>query len=117
MRRLFLFTGIIAAASGISWALKAQQKTPFSSGSFKIGVPPVKLYKLELTIEDWSARINQLEYIKIILRQSDLPAKEVALITDSVLIPFQTQITNQINQQLALEKASQLKKDTTKPKK
>lgn len=106
MRRLFLFTGIIAAASGISWVLKAQQKTP-----------PVKLYKLELTIEDWSARINQLEYIKIKLRQSDLPAKEVALITDSVLIPFQTQITNQINQQLALEKASQLKKDTTKPKK
>lgn len=76
-----------------------------------------KTYKVELTLDQWSARVNQLEYVKQQIRQSDLPSKQVALITDSVLIPLQAEISQQIQKQIADEKAAQLKKDTTKPKK
>jgi hypothetical protein len=76
-----------------------------------------KTYSVSMTLEQWSMRINQLEYIKQQLRQSDLPSKQVALITDSVLSPIQSEISQQVQKQLTDEKAAQMKKDSTKPKK
>lgn len=104
MKRLVLFLGIIIATAAITWALPERKQPP-------------KLYPVSLTIEEWSAKINYLEYVKNSLRKSDLPSKEVALITDSIIIPFQNQIATQIQSQVAQEKAAQQKKDTTsKPK-
>ena len=109
MKRLALFLGTIALVSAITVHLKAEYKKEHRQ--------PPKLYPVSLTIEEWSTKLNYLEYVKASLRKSDLPSKEVALITDSILIPFQTQISQQIQSQLAQEKAAQQKKDTTKPKK
>lgn len=75
-----------------------------------------KTYSVSMTLEQWSARVNQLEYIKQQIRQSDLPSKQVALITDSVLSPMQNEISQQVQKQLAQEQ-SQSKKDSTRPKK
>lgn len=44
----------------------------------------------------WILRINQLSYVAQKLRQSDLPSKEVALITDSVLTAFQIELYQQV---------------------
>lgn len=78
---------------------------------------PKKTYKVELTAEEWSAKLGHLEYIANALRKSDLPSKEVALITDSAITPLANEITRQVNYQMNLEKAQQQKQDTTKPKK
>lgn len=104
MSRLFLFAGIIIAITGLTWAFKvsAQQKQN-----------PNKLYEVKLTLTDWSTKIQYLEYIKNQLRQSDLPSKQVAFMSDSLITPFETSISTQINQQLAEEQ----RKDTVKPKK
>lgn len=72
-----------------------------------------KTYPVSLTIEKWSAYLQGIEYTKQQLRQSDLPSKQVALITDSVLTPMQVEITTQVQQ---LMKAEQKQVDTTKPK-
>lgn len=89
-------------ASGITWALKAQQKVED------------KKYKVEMTVQEWATKVNYLEYIKNQLRQSDIPSKQVAFISDSLLTPFQSEITKQIQFQLASEQ----RRDTiTKPKK
>ncbi len=114
MKRVLLFLGITVAISQITWMLKAQSSHQMDI-SYK--PQPPKLYPVSLTIEDWSLKINYLEYVKNSLRKSDLPSKEVALITDSILIPFQATISQQVQSQLAQEKAAQQKKDTTKPKK
>jgi hypothetical protein len=109
MKRVLLFLGTIALVSVITVHLQAEYK--------KERRMPPKLYPVSLTIEEWSLKVNYLEYVKNSLRKSDLPSKEVALITDSILIPFQAAISQQIQSQLAQEKAAQQKKDTTKPKK
>ena len=104
MKRFILFLGITVAISAITLALPEKKQPP-------------KLYPVSLTIDEWSLKINYLEYVKNTLRKSDLPSKDVALITDSILIPFQQTISQQVQAQLAQEKAVQQKKDTTKPKK
>lgn len=107
MKRPLLFIGTIALVSVITMHLQAEYKKEHKQ--------PPKLYPVSLTIDEWSLKINYLEYVKNSLRKSDLPSKEVALITDSILIPFQATISQQIQSQLAQEKAAQQKKDTTKP--
>lgn len=72
-----------------------------------------KTYKVEAPIEFWIQISNGIEFTKNNLKTSDLPSKTVTLINDSLFVPFQTEISRQINEQIALEK----KKDTTKPKK
>ena len=72
-----------------------------------------KTYKVEAPIEFWIQITNGIEFTKNNLKISDLPSKTVTLINDSLFVPFQTEISRQINEQIALEK----KKDTTKPKK
>ena len=90
-------------ASGITWALKAQQKTD-----------PNKVYEVKLTLNEWSNKLQYLDIVKQQLRLSDLPSKQVAFISDSLLTPFQSEITKQIQFQLASEQ----RRDTiTKPKK
>ena len=101
-KKSFLYAGILIGAVGITWALKAQQKAED------------KKYKVEMTVQEWSIKLQYLDYVKQQLRVSDLPSKQVAFISDSLITPFQSQITQQIQFQLASE---QRRDTTTKPKK
>lgn len=105
MKRFFLFLGITVLASAITWALKAQQNSP------------EKKYTVSLPLNNWVVITQQLEYIKGQLRQSDLPSKNVAYLSDSLLTPIQSVIGMQVNAQLEAEKPkSEVKKDSTKTK-
>lgn len=74
-----------------------------------------KTYKVEMPLDFWIQLTNGLEFTKNNLKTSDLPSKTVTLISDSLFTPIQTEVSRQINAQLAAEQ----KKDstTTKPKK
>ena len=102
-KKSFLYAGILIGAVGITWALKAQQK-----------VDPNKVYEVKLTLNEWSNKLQYLDIVKQQLRNSDLPSKQVAFISDSLLTPFQSEITKQIQFQLASE---QRRDTTSKPKK
>lgn len=65
---------------------------------------PPKLYNVSLPLEEWSKHIQGIEITKIQLRNSDLPAKQVTYITDSILTPIQVSISQQVNATLAAEK-------------
>ena len=68
-----------------------------------------KPYKVELPLEAWQQHLNGLSYIQAQLRQSDLPSKQVAFITDSIIAPLQKDIVTQVQ--------AQLPKDSTNKKK
>jgi len=101
MRRTLLFIGILVAASAWTWAIKVTYP------------PPEKKYSVTLPLQNWVQITNELEYIKGQLKQTDLPAKQVAFMSDSLLTPLQSVIGTQVNAQLQLEQ----KKDSTKPRK
>lgn len=101
MKRLVLFLGITIVASAITWALKAQQR------------PVEKKYSVSLTLNEWVVIQQKIEFIKDQLRQTDLPSKNVAYMSDSLLTPIKNIIGLQVNAQLEAEKP----KDSTKPKK
>lgn len=102
MKRLVLFLSITMAASAITWALKAQQKTPD------------KRYSVSLTLNEWVLLTQKIDFIKNQLRQSDLPSKNVAYLSDSLLTPIQALIGSQVNAQLEAERPKpEVKKDTT----
>lgn len=107
MKRPALFFAIIISATVITGVLKAQQK------------PQEKTYTVALTYQGWLQLTQQIELVKGQLRQSDLPSKNVAYLSDSLLTPIQSVIGFQVGRQLDAEKAAQQKKDTTisKPKK
>jgi hypothetical protein len=106
MKRIILFLGTIALVSVITFHLQAEYKKEHKQ--------PPKLYKVEQSIEWWSRTINALEAAKTQLKQSDLPSKNVAYLTDSLMIPIQMEITKQVQDQLNAEtKAAQQKKDST----
>lgn len=106
MKRLTLFFVITVAVSAITWALKAQQITP------------EKKYNVSLPLNNWIKITQELEFIKSQLRQSDLPAKQVAYMSDSLLTTIQSTIGIQVNAQMEAEKPKpEVKKDSTKPKK
>lgn len=104
MRRSLLFIFLLIVASAWTWAIKVTYP------------PPEKKYTVTLPLQGWIQVINELEYIKNQLRQSDLPSKQVAFMSDSLLTPLQSTIGQQVNMQMAAEKPIQ-KSDTTKPKK
>lgn len=104
MKRLQLFLAVIVIVSVSIWALKAQTKPK----------QPPKTYKVELTIEQWNGVLMGIENVKNRLKVSDMPAKEVTAINDSLLTLIQAEFTQQINVQLASEKP---KKDSTSKKK
>lgn len=90
MKRVLLFTGILVLVSGITMAFKEYQAR--------------KNYSVSLPLEEWSKHIQGIEIAKVQLRNSDLPAKEVTYITDSILTPIQVSISQQVNATLAAEK-------------
>ncbi|SRR6266496_615597 len=101
MRRLFLFTFLLIAASAWTWAIKITYP------------PPAERYSVTLPLQNWVQITNELEYIKGQLKQSDLPAKQVAFMSDSLLTPLQSIIGTQVNAALQAEQ----KKDSTNHKK
>lgn len=105
MQRLSIFLVIIILTASITWMAKAQQK------------PPEKKYNVSQTIDWWQHTLNVMEHAKTQLKQSDLPSKNVAFMSDSLLTPIQLEVTKQIQDQLNAERAVQQKKDTSKPKK
>jgi hypothetical protein len=105
MNRLVLFFGIIISITVITWTLKAQQR------------PPEKKYPVSLTLNNWIQITQELDYIKSQLRQSDLPSKQVAYMSDSLLSPIQSTIGLQVNALLEAEKPKpEVKKDSAKHK-
>lgn len=106
MKRLVLFLGITIAISAVTWALKAQTK------------PKEKIYTVSLPLNGWIQLTQQLDLVKTQLRQSDIPSRNVAFISDSLLTPIQALIGSQVNAQLEAEKPkAEFKKDSTSKKK
>lgn len=104
MKRVLVFIAVITIVSGLTWALKAQQKPP----------QPPKTYSVTLTREQWSLVLNGLETIKNSVKVSNMPAKESTFISDSLITIYQTEFVRQINTQLEAERPNpEVKKDTT----
>jgi hypothetical protein len=78
-----------------------------------------KAYTLSLSYNEWVKMSNGLQYTIERIRQSDLPARDVSLITDSVLVPLITHIGTQIPPQLEADKkaADSANKKQQTPKK
>lgn len=74
-----------------------------------------KKYTVTMTLNEWLYYSNGFRYTAEKLRQSDLPSKDVALITDSVFAPFLNIVSVQITQQQEAEKKN--KPDSTGKKK
>ncbi len=100
-KKAFLYAGIFIGAVGITWALKAQQKTSD------------KIYSVSLPLSKWIEISNRLEAVKDVVRQSDVQARQATFVCDSILSTLQNVIGQQVNQQLASEQ----RKDTSKTKK
>jgi hypothetical protein len=109
MKRIILFLGTIALVSVVTMHLQAEY--------IKQHPQPPKLYRVEQSIEWWVRTINAIDAAKAQLKQSDLPSKNVAFLTDSLLVPIQGEITKQVQDQLNAEAKAQQKKDSAKPKK
>lgn len=58
-----------------------------------------KTYKVELKMNDWVKYSNGLETVKAYLNQSDLPARTVKELTDSIINPLKREIVNQVSKQ------------------
>lgn len=107
MKRLLVFTCILTLIAATTWVLQAQTKPNKE-----------KQYTVSLPLKGWIQLTQQLDLVKNQLRQSDLPSKNVAYLSDSLLTPIQALIGSQVNAQLEAEKPkAEVKKDTTKPKK
>lgn len=59
-----------------------------------------KLYTVSFTEQEWNQRLYGLELIKGELKRSDLPAKNVAYMTDSILSKIQSEVIAQIRAQV-----------------
>lgn len=90
IQKILLGLAIIIAISGITMAFKEYQAR--------------KNYSVSLPLEEWSKHIQGIEITKVQLRNSDLPAKQVTYITDSILSPIQIAISQQVNATLTAEK-------------
>jgi len=66
----------------------------------------LKPLTVKLTLEQWQKHLNGMQYINNVLINSDLPSRQVKYIQDSVIVPLQTDIINQVRPQI----------DTTKKK-
>lgn len=81
--------------------------------AFQTKAPDPKRYSITLTLNQWILHDRGIELTKQSLKRSDLPARDVSFLIDSVLAPLQTEISRQIQPVLDAEK----KADTVKPKK
>lgn len=82
--------------------------------AFQTHQQSTKMYKVEGDLNFWIRATNGIEITKNNLKTSDLPAKTVTLINDSLLTPLGNEIARQVQAQL---NAEQKKADSTKPKK
>jgi hypothetical protein len=73
-----------------------------------VGFSEEKKYKVEFTQPEWEARYNWIEVAKSQLKASNLPAKDVLFISDSLLGKFQGELAAQLRPQFLA--------DTTKKK-
>lgn len=92
---------IILIATTATWFLKAQ--IPAKKETPK--------YTVTMSREEWGGTINGIESVKNFIKQSDLKAKDVTFICDSILSPIQDRFIQQINVQI------QNQADSTKKKK
>ncbi len=58
--------------------------------------PSEKIYPVNDTVNGWTKTINGQEYLKQRIQQSDLPAKEVKFMIDSIITPLQDLISKQV---------------------
>lgn len=61
---------------------------------------PVKKYSVSYTEDEWQMRLNWLTYIGQQLKKTDLPAREVGFMTDSLITRLQMELINQIQPQI-----------------
>jgi len=94
MKKVIIGLAILSTTVAISQVVKKQA---------------AKKYHVEMTIEEWDGYLNNFEYVKSKLKNSDLPSKEVTLMSDSVLTKFQTTALTQLRQQLAADTTSKKK--------
>ena len=78
------FCLLIAATLTLSWVVSNEEKK----------------YKVELPMSQWNKHNNGFNAIAGYLRNSNLPAKDVSYIQDSILTPFQIELATQIGKQL-----------------
>jgi hypothetical protein len=64
--------------------------------AFAMRSPAEKLYPVNDTVNGWTKTINGQEYLKQRIQQSDLPAKEVKFMIDSIITPLQDLISKQV---------------------
>jgi hypothetical protein len=69
--------------------------TTFVMAAF-MGKQYEKLYPVNDTVNGWTKTINGQEYLKQRIQQSDLPAKEVKFMIDSIITPLQDLISKQV---------------------
>lgn len=56
-------------------------------------------YLVSFTEQEWNQRLYSLEIIKSQLKKTDLPARDVSFMTDSILAKFQMEVIGQIKKQ------------------
>lgn len=69
-------------------------------------ISPTKQYEVKMLWNDWANKIQILNYISNTLKKTDLPARDVSFIADSLLAP----LVKNISEQLLIQQA----KDTLK---
>lgn len=107
MKRSLPFFAILICAVIVTFILQSFQP---------LRPPEIKKYKVELSLQDWGTNVQHIEYTKNALRQSDLPSRQVAYITDSLLTPLEQEISLQVKRQVELDKPI-IKQDSAKNKK
>jgi hypothetical protein len=75
-----------------------------------VGFSEEKKYKVEFTQPEWEARYNWIEVAKSQLKASNLPAKDVLFISDSLLGRFQGELANQLRPQFLADTAKKKSK-------
>lgn len=103
-QRLLLYFAIVILATGITWALQAQNKPKEAP----------KTYSVTLSLNQWQSVINGLEAVKSAVKTSNMPANQATYISDSIILTYQMEFSRQIQFQVTEEN----KKDSlVKPKK
>lgn len=67
-------------------------------------------YSVVMSVDEWQAVLNGMESTKNYLKSSNLPAKDVTFLCDSILSPIQGRFASQINLQIQKEQDSTKKK-------
>lgn len=99
-RYAFSLAVVLIAVAWV-WIFFFSGKPEFVSG---IGMtedsPPQKKYCVSQSADQWQLNVNQLNYIASRIRQTELQAKEVSFIIDSLIAPMQRNIISQVSPQV-----------------